>query len=68
MHQDCPYCGKTIVGDSSELPRKMAQHIQMTHEQGYRRLDSWSPCPYCSGRGKDVYGITCKYCRGSGKK
>ena len=66
MHETCPHCGKVIVGESYEINAKMQRHIQMAHEQGYRRVDSWHKCPYCDGRGKDVYGITCIHCRGSG--
>ena len=66
MHTDCPYCGKTIVGGSSELNRLLQEHIKREHEQGYRRIDSWGKCHYCDGRGKDVWGRTCKHCNGSG--
>lgn len=66
MHETCPYCGKVIVADSSDLNRLLQAHIQTEHEQGYRRSDSWRTCPYCGGRGKDVYGIICHHCKGSG--
>lgn len=66
MHTDCPYCGRTIDGDSSNLNRLLQEHIQREHTQGYRRSDSWNKCHYCDGRGKDVWGITCSHCNGSG--
>lgn len=66
-HSDCPHCGKTIYSDdSSKLYRLMQEHIQREHTQGYRRSDSWRKCHCCGGTGKDVYGIPCKYCDGSG--
>ena len=65
-HETCLKCGQVIYGDSSVLGKLMAEHDRRMHEQGWRRASSWGKCCYCDGRGKDVYGITCKYCNGSG--
>lgn len=66
MHDTCPYCGRVICGESYELNRFMQRHIKIAHEQSFRGSSSWHKCHYCDGRGKDVHGITCIHCNGSG--
>ncbi|MBR3248871.1 hypothetical protein IKF89_02465 [Candidatus Saccharibacteria bacterium] len=65
-HETCPHCGYVAYGDSSEIGKMLAQHIEREHNQGYRASSSWGKCGYCNGRGKDVWGIPCSYCNGSG--
>ena len=64
-HKTCPYCTFVAYGDSSEITRKLNEHIRREHEQGYRRSDSWNTCHRCNGTGK-FCGATCSSCNGSG--
>ncbi|MBQ3470215.1 hypothetical protein IJH23_00675 [Candidatus Saccharibacteria bacterium] len=66
MHITCRTCGKVIMGDSSEINRKLEEHMEREHRQGYRRQDSWRKCSWCRGTGKDTSGIPCLNCHGSG--
>lgn len=64
-HINCPHCSFVAYGDSSEITRKMNEHIRREHEQSYRRSDSWLKCGRCNGTGK-FCGLKCPNCDGSG--
>lgn len=65
-HETCPYCS-FVAEDINEavMKKKLREHIEKEHKQSYRRASSWRKCSHCGGSGK-LWGLTCKFCGGSG--